>query len=81
MLTMIVVGMKVYDLMAGFNRTNSSYFMTKSSAMAAFPMLQEDRLKCAVIYHDGQCDVPLRAATSTTAPNTQWRNTARSMDD
>ncbi|SPQ95768.1 Glycerol-3-phosphate dehydrogenase [Plasmodiophora brassicae] len=51
------IGMKVYDLVAGKSGAlKSSYFMTREQALTAFPMLNRDGLKCAVVYYDGLHD-------------------------
>ncbi|KAG0230771.1 mitochondrial glycerol-3-phosphate dehydrogenase [Actinomortierella wolfii] len=48
------VGSKAYDLLAGHQRLESSYFLTKGKALEAFPMLKNDRLVGAMVYYDGQ---------------------------
>merc|ERR1712137_660424 len=47
------VGSKAYDLLAGKNALQSSYFISKPSALEIFPHLAADSLKGAIIYHDG----------------------------
>jgi glycerol-3-phosphate dehydrogenase len=47
-------GTKAYDLLAGSQGLESSYFMPKSKALEAFPLLRRDNLVGALIYYDGQ---------------------------
>ncbi|KAG0048175.1 mitochondrial glycerol-3-phosphate dehydrogenase [Gryganskiella cystojenkinii] len=47
-------GSKAYDLLAGHQGMESSYFLTKGKALEAFPMLKNDKLVGAVVYYDGQ---------------------------
>lgn len=47
------VGTKVYDLLAGPHNIESSYFLTRSRALDAFPMLKKDTLCGALVYYDG----------------------------
>jgi glycerol-3-phosphate dehydrogenase len=46
-------GTKFYDLLAGSEGIESSYFLTKSKALDAFPMLRKDNLFGALVYYDG----------------------------
>ncbi|KAI8924282.1 FAD dependent oxidoreductase-domain-containing protein [Entophlyctis helioformis] len=46
-------GAKAYDVFAGSEGLSHSYFLTKSRALEAFPMLQKDKVKGAIIYYDG----------------------------
>ncbi|KAI9793528.1 MAG: mitochondrial glycerol-3-phosphate dehydrogenase [Peltula sp. TS41687] len=46
-------GTKFYDLLAGKENIESSYFLTKSKALDAFPMLKKDNLFGALVYYDG----------------------------
>ncbi|KAI5277820.1 mitochondrial glycerol-3-phosphate dehydrogenase [Ascosphaera acerosa] len=46
-------GTKFYDLLAGSEGIESSYFLTKSKAIDAFPMLKKDGLVGALVYYDG----------------------------
>lgn len=48
------VGTKAYDLLAGSQGLESSYYMSKSKALAQFPMLRRDNLIGALVYYDGQ---------------------------
>lgn len=44
-------GTKFYDLLAGSEGIESSYFLTKSRATDAFPMLRKDNLFGALVYY------------------------------
>jgi glycerol-3-phosphate dehydrogenase len=44
-------GTKMYDFLAGRENIESSYFMTKSKALEAFPQLRKDRLVGALVYY------------------------------
>ena len=46
-------GTKFYDFLAGSEGIESSYFLTKSKALDAFPMLRRDNLFGALVYYDG----------------------------
>lgn len=46
-------GTKFYDLLAGSEGIESSYFLTKSKAIDAFPMLKQTGLVGALVYYDG----------------------------
>ncbi|KAJ5012245.1 Glycerol-3-phosphate dehydrogenase [Colletotrichum sp. SAR 10_99] len=48
------VGTKMYDLLAGSQGLESSYFMSKSKALEAFPLLRKEGLFGALAYYDGQ---------------------------
>jgi len=43
----------MYDLLAGKENMESSYFMSKGKALETFPMLKSDGLVGAVVYYDG----------------------------
>ncbi|CAK7238951.1 MAG: mitochondrial glycerol-3-phosphate dehydrogenase [Sporothrix thermara] len=47
------MGTKFYDLLAGSEGIESSYFLTKSKAIDAFPMLKQEGLVGALVYYDG----------------------------
>ncbi|CAM1501347.1 Fc.00g105090.m01.CDS01 [Cosmosporella sp. VM-42] len=47
-------GTKAYDLLAGSQGLESSYFMRKSKALTAFPLLRKDNMVGALVYYDGQ---------------------------
>jgi glycerol-3-phosphate dehydrogenase len=44
-------GTKLYDFLAGSENIESSYFLTKSKALDAFPMLKKEGLKGALVYY------------------------------
>ncbi|KAM7209561.1 FAD dependent oxidoreductase domain containing protein [Naviculisporaceae sp. PSN 640] len=46
-------GTKCYDFLAGSEGIESSYFLTKSKAIDAFPMLKQSDLVGALVYYDG----------------------------
>lgn len=46
-------GTKFYDFLAGSEGIETSYFMTRSKALDAFPMLKKDNLVGALVYYDG----------------------------
>lgn len=46
-------GCKFYDFLAGSEGIESSYFLTRSKALEAFPMLKQDDLIGALVYYDG----------------------------
>ncbi|KAJ6440843.1 glycerol-3-phosphate dehydrogenase, mitochondrial precursor [Purpureocillium lavendulum] len=46
-------GTKFYDLLAGSEGIESSYFLTRSKALEAFPMLKQTNLVGALVYYDG----------------------------
>ncbi|KAG9241622.1 mitochondrial putative glycerol-3-phosphate dehydrogenase [Calycina marina] len=47
------VGTKAYDFLAGSEGIETSYFLTKSKAIDAFPMLKQENLVGALVYYDG----------------------------
>ncbi|KAL8336120.1 hypothetical protein RB601_000108 [Gaeumannomyces tritici] len=46
-------GTKFYDFLAGSEGIESSYFLTRSKALDAFPMLKKQGLVGALVYYDG----------------------------
>lgn len=48
-------GCKFYDFLAGSEGIESSYFLTKSKALDAFPMLRKDNLFGALVYYGEFC--------------------------
>jgi glycerol-3-phosphate dehydrogenase len=42
-----------YDILAGSKGLSSSYFLSKTKALEAFPTLRSDALKGAIVYYDG----------------------------
>jgi len=47
-------GTKFYDFLAGREGIESSYYMNRSKAIEAFPMLKKENLIGALVYYDGQ---------------------------
>ncbi|KMQ81431.1 glycerol-3-phosphate dehydrogenase, partial [Lasius niger] len=47
-------GCKTYDLLAGSQGLESSYLMSRTRALEAFPLLRRDNLVGALVYYDGQ---------------------------
>ncbi|QPC70688.1 hypothetical protein HYE68_001440 [Fusarium pseudograminearum] len=47
-------GTKAYDLLAGSQGLESSYYMSKNKAMEAFPKLRRENMVGALVYYDGQ---------------------------
>jgi len=47
-------GTKFYDFLAGAENIETSYFLTRSKALDAFPMLNKDNIWGALVYYDGQ---------------------------
>jgi len=47
-------GTKFYDFLAGSEGIKSSYFLTRSKAIDAFPMLKKESVVGALVYYDGQ---------------------------
>ncbi|GMF81373.1 unnamed protein product [Aspergillus oryzae] len=45
------VGTKFYDYLAGSEGIESSYFLPKSKAIDAFPMLRKDNMIGAMVYY------------------------------
>ncbi|QIW96965.1 hypothetical protein AMS68_002483 [Peltaster fructicola] len=46
-------GTKFYDFLAGSEGIETSYFLTRSKALEAFPMLKSSNLWGALVYYDG----------------------------
>lgn len=62
------VGMKMYDLVAGFKTVKQSFYIGKASALESFPMLRKDKLCGAIVYYDGlQDDARMCLAIALTA--------------
>jgi glycerol-3-phosphate dehydrogenase len=51
------MGCKAYDFLAGSEGIESSYFLTHSKALDAFPMLKKEDLFGAVVYY-GRLSIP-----------------------
>lgn len=47
------VGTKCYDMLAGKQNLESSYLLTRNRALEAFPQLNPDTIKGAIVYYDG----------------------------
>lgn len=47
------IGVKAYDFLAGKQNLESAYLMTKGRALEAFPQLNPETLKGAIVYYDG----------------------------
>ncbi|KAF6821645.1 Glycerol-3-phosphate dehydrogenase, mitochondrial 1 [Colletotrichum sojae] len=47
------LGTKTYDFLAGSEGIESNYFLTRSKALEAFPMLKRTNLVGALVYYDG----------------------------
>lgn len=47
-------GTKAYDLLAGSQGLEGSYFVARGKALAEFPLLRKDNLVGALVYYDGQ---------------------------
>ncbi|KAJ0160818.1 Glycerol-3-phosphate dehydrogenase, mitochondrial [Colletotrichum tanaceti] len=47
-------GTKAYDLLAGSQGLESSYYVSTNKALEAFPMLRRDNMVGALVYYDGQ---------------------------
>jgi glycerol-3-phosphate dehydrogenase len=61
-------GTKFYDFLAGSEGIESSYFLTRSKALDAFPMLRKDNLFGALVYYDGaHNDSRMNVSIATTA--------------
>lgn len=51
-----LIGLKLYDFLAGSSSLGSSKFISKEEALQQFPKLKQKALKGAVLYYDGQFD-------------------------
>ncbi|KAF4509559.1 hypothetical protein G6O67_003722 [Ophiocordyceps sinensis] len=61
-------GTKFYDFLAGSEGIESSYFLTRSKALDAFPMLKQTGLVGALVYYDGaHNDSRMNVSLATTA--------------
>ncbi len=52
----MMIGLKMYDALAGRANLKSSRFVGREEALKRFPMLQKEGLRGAVLYYDGQFD-------------------------
>ncbi|KAF4122071.1 glycerol-3-phosphate dehydrogenase [Geosmithia morbida] len=48
------VGTKMYDLLAGSQALESSYYVGRSDALSMFPRLRKDNVVGGLVYYDGQ---------------------------
>lgn len=48
------MGTKAYDMLAGEQGLEKSYYMSRNKALAALPLLRQDHLVGALVYYDGQ---------------------------
>ncbi|KGG52913.1 hypothetical protein DI09_125p30 [Mitosporidium daphniae] len=46
-------GSKAYDLIAGTQGVSTSYFMSRTKAIEAFPLIKQEGLAGAMVYYDG----------------------------
>jgi glycerol-3-phosphate dehydrogenase len=49
-------GLKFYDLLSGRLTLGKSYFINRTKTLSRLPLLNPERLKGGVVYHDGQFD-------------------------
>ncbi len=61
------VGLKFYDLLAGKLSLGKSYFISRSKTLKRLPLLQQQKLKGGIVYHDGQFDDSRMAIALATA--------------
>ncbi|OAA69636.1 glycerol-3-phosphate dehydrogenase [Cordyceps fumosorosea ARSEF 2679] len=62
------VGTKAYDLLAGDQGLEPSYYMGRAAALARLPLLNPEKLVGALVYYDGQHnDSRMNVALATTA--------------
>ncbi len=52
----MMVGLKMYDALAGRANLEGSRFVSREEAVKRFPMLKHEGLRGAVLYYDGQFD-------------------------
>ena len=52
----MMIGLKLYDTLAGRANLKSSRFVGREEALRRFPMLKKEGLRGAVLYYDGQFD-------------------------
>ena len=61
-------GIKCYDLVAGREVLQKSYFVSRGKALEMFPMLNGQKLRGAIVYYDGQHnDARMNVAIGMTA--------------
>lgn len=47
-------GCKLYDILAGSQNMEGSYFMSRGKTLAQFPLLKDEKLRGSLVYYDGQ---------------------------
>jgi len=47
-------GCKLYDVLAGSQNMEGSYFMSRGKTLAQFPLLKDENLRGSLVYYDGQ---------------------------
>jgi len=50
------VGLKFYDLLAGRLSLGRSYFIDRQKTLKRLPLLEPEKLRGGIVYHDGQFD-------------------------
>ncbi len=50
------VGLKFYDILSGRLSLGKSYFINRTKTLERLPLLQPEKLKGGIVYHDGQFD-------------------------
>lgn len=62
------IGVKMYDLIAGSANLEPSYLVSRTRALRLFPMLNENKLKGAIVYYDGsQNDARMNSSLAVSA--------------
>jgi glycerol-3-phosphate dehydrogenase len=56
----------MYDILAGKENMESSYWMGKGKALEAFPMLKSEGLVGGVVYYDGKFWIATALSTCRT---------------
>ncbi|MFH0843361.1 MAG: glycerol-3-phosphate dehydrogenase/oxidase [Bacteroidota bacterium] len=50
------VGLKFYDILSGRLSLGKSYFINRTKTLERLPLLQPEKLRGGIVYHDGQFD-------------------------
>jgi glycerol-3-phosphate dehydrogenase len=50
-------GCKLYDVLAGSQNMEGSYFMGRGKTLAQFPLLKDEKLRGSLVYYDGKWPV------------------------
>jgi glycerol-3-phosphate dehydrogenase len=50
------VGLKFYDILSGRLSLGKSYFINRKKTLERLPLLQPEKLRGGIVYHDGQFD-------------------------